>query len=363
MCGFVGYKLNQFDGSFNRELITSAIETIHHRGPDYTGFWESPIQDCAFAHKRLSILDLSDSGNQPFLNPEKNIVVVFNGEIYNYLILKEELLALGYHFHSSSDTEVINLGFSAWGAKLFSKLEGMFSIAILDIKKNKIFLARDRAGEKPLFYYKKDKSIFFSSEIKPLISLDIFRKKIDFHSLGYLFTRGYTPSTKSIFHDVSKLNAAHYLEFNCSSGLHKIHKFWDLEEKINKRKVLFDDQYVLVKKLESLLENSINKQLHADVPVGMLLSGGLDSSLLVALASRQHDNLKTFNVTFKNHKSFNESDHANLIANTFKTDHHEIESSNIDPSMFDRLSEYYDDPIFDTSMIPTFFYDLLTDDY
>jgi asparagine synthase (glutamine-hydrolysing) len=354
MCGFVGYRLNQANQNFDRSLIIPAIETIHYRGPDHTGIWNSPCNKITLAHKRLSILDLSDKGNQPLLNQENDIAVVLNGEIYNYINLKKELLLLGAKFTSTSDTEVINAGYAEWGSELFSKLEGMFSLAIIDNKNSKIYLARDRVGEKPLFFCEKDRSIFFASEIKPLIALEILDKQVDFQSLNSLFSRGYCPSSQSIFSEISKLDAAHYLEFDCKTEKYKIEKYWDLEKKISRSQAPYQNDEVLINKLEALLEASVDKQLNADVPVGMLLSGGVDSSLLVALGSRNNSNLSTFNVAFNNHAKFNESDHARLISDSFNCNHHEIEGSTIDPMMFDRLVEYYDDPIFDTSMIPTF---------
>ena len=353
MCGFVGYKLASPRKEFNDLMLSSAIETIHYRGPDNTGFWKSKEGDIGLAHKRLSIIDISSKGHQPFTYKNEEIVIVFNGEIYNFLDLKRELTLLGEEFHSKSDTEVLVAGYSVWGVDIFSKLEGMFSLAIIDNKLNKVILARDIAGEKPLFYAHQDRSIFFGSEMKPLLSLDISSKEINYQTLYSLFSKGYTPSTKSIFSDIEKLDAAHYLEFNFKSGDIVIKKYWDLEDKIDSKNPNHDQEY-LCDRLESLLESAVNKQLISDVPIGMLLSGGVDSSLLVSLASRNHKDLQTFNVSFNDYEGFNESQHARLIAETYHCNHHEIEASSIDPTLFDTLAEYFDDPIFDTSMIPTF---------
>ncbi len=356
MCGFVGYKIAEPRKEFTDSLLSSAVDTIHYRGPDHTGFWKSGDGNIALAHKRLSIIDTSSKGHQPFTYDNKEIVIVFNGEIYNFLDLKKELSLLGKKFNSNSDTEVIVAGYSAWGTKIFSRLEGMFSLAIVDNKINKIFLSRDIAGEKPLFYLHRGRSIFFGSEIKPLLALDISKKEIDTQSLNLLFLKGYSPSSKTIFSDISKLDAAHFLEFNCNSGEVILRRYWSLEDKIkqlNPNKLTHDLDH-LTKKLENLLQVSVTKQLISDVPIGMLLSGGVDSSVLVSLASRNYKNLKTFNVGFNDYEGFDESQHARLIAETYNCDHHEIEASKIDPSMFDSLAEYYDDPIFDTSMIPTF---------
>ena len=356
MCGFIGYKLEGPKKEFTDSLLLSALETIHYRGPDNTGFWKSKDGEIALAHKRLSIIDLSSKADQPFAYDNEDIVIVFNGEIYNFLDLKKELLLMGKNFYTNSDTEVIVAGYSAWGVKIFSKLEGMFSLAIIDNKLNKVILARDIAGEKPLFYFHKDQSIFFGSEIKPLLALNISHKDINYQSLHSLFSRGHSSSAESIFSDISKVDAAHYLEFDFKTGSIILKKYWDLDLSIvknNPRKLNHDHEY-LSEKLESLLELSVNKQLMSDVPIGMLLSGGVDSSLLVSLASRNFQNLKTFNVSFNDYEGFDESHHARLIAETYNCNHHEIEASTIDPALFNTLAEYYDDPIFDTSMIPTF---------
>jgi asparagine synthase (glutamine-hydrolysing) len=355
MCGFVGYVVGSSKLVKNSTILTDAIETIHHRGPDNTGLWISEDGHTALAHKRLSILDLSERSNQPFEDALNHLITVFNGEIYNYLALRDDLVLLGHSFSTNSDTEVISKGFAEWGSDIFCKLEGMFAIAIIDNKNNKIFLARDRAGEKPLFYSSKSKTFSFASEIKPLLKLNFVNNDIDYESLHHLFNRGYSPSSKSIYSEIAKLDAASYLEFNLTTGKCKIDKFWSIENQLHQANKLphRSDEY-LVGKLETLLEDAIDKQLNADVPVGMLLSGGLDSSLLVGLAARNHDNLNTFNVAFKEYPSFDESSHAKLIANSFNCNHHEIEASTIHPAMFGRLSEFYDEPMFDSSMLPTF---------
>jgi asparagine synthase (glutamine-hydrolysing) len=355
MCGFVGYVVGNSKLVKNSTILTDAIETIHHRGPDNTGLWISEDGHTALAHKRLSILDLSERSNQPFEDDLNHLITVFNGEIYNYLALRDDLVMLGHSFSTNSDTEVISKGFAEWGSDIFCKLEGMFAIAIIDHKNNKIFLARDRAGEKPLFYSSKSKTFSFASEIKPFLKLNFVNNDIDYESLHHLFNRGYSPSSKSIYSEIAKLDAASYLEFNPTTGKCKINKFWSIKNQLHQANKLphRSDGY-LVGKLETLLEDAIDKQLNADVPVGMLLSGGLDSSLLVGLAARNHDNLNTFNVAFKEYPSFDESSHAKLMANSFNCNHHEIEASTIHPEMFGRLSEFYDEPMFDSSMLPTF---------
>jgi len=357
MCGILGYKLDSAIKAPDKKAIKCAIETIHHRGPDNTGFWFSEDGKSCLAHKRLSIIDISDDANQPLLNPQSSIAIIFNGEIYNYQKLKQELINNNYTFNTNSDTEVILVGYEAWGQNLFTKLEGMFAIAIFDLNKSKLLLARDRAGEKPLFYSNINGSIFFSSEIKALLSLDLIKKDINFESLNHLFSRGYSSNTDTIFADISKLDAGYFLEYDFNSGVCNINHFWSLREKsplIYRKPSQHQKERILLNKLENLLEDSVDRQLNADVPIGMLLSGGVDSSLLVALASRSHENLLTFNVKFTGHVQHDESFYARQIAGHFKCNHNEIEASDIEPEIFEELSYFYDEPIFDTSMMPTY---------
>ena len=358
MCGILGYSLDSSCEVFDKSILESAITKIHHRGPDNTGFWFNNDRHIGLAHKRLSIIDISHDGNQPMLNPHSNMVISFNGEIYNYQEIKRELIALGYSFNSSSDTEVLLCGYEAWGCDMFKFLEGMFAFAIYDLKKKKLLLVRDGAGEKPLFYSLVNKSLFFASEIKALLDFNMIERDIDIDALNHLFSRGYSSNTQSIFSNILKLDAGNYLEFDIETRKTKISKFWSLEQKIkesspSKISNNLNSKY-LINKLENLLESSIDKQLNADVPVGMLLSGGVDSSLLVALAARNRNQLDTFTVKFADHAAYDESAHAKQIAEKFGCTHHEIEASSFHPSIFDELSEFYDDPIFDTSMIPTF---------
>ncbi len=358
MCGILGYVLDQNVDTLDEQVIKSAIEKIHHRGPDHTGFWFSKDGKLALAHKRLSIIDTSHHANQPLMSSQRNMSIIFNGEIYNYQNLRQELIDQNYKFKSTSDTEVILNGYQAWGKNLFKKLEGMFAFAIFDLKDNKLFLVRDRAGEKPLFYSHIGDSLFFSSEIKPLLDFDFIKKDINTRSLNHLFSKGYSPNSETIFSDISKLDAGHFLEYELDSGILNIEEYWSLKGKFNERILRNPSEYqneeYLLNKLEVLLENSIDKQLNADVPVGMLLSGGVDSSLLVSLASRNRKNLTTFNVKFSGYSEHDESHYARQIAEHFHCNHHEIEASEIEPNIIEKLSFFYDDPIFDTSMIPTY---------
>jgi len=349
MCGIVGYAFSRINGDhFN---LIEATERIRHRGPDDFGIWNSFDGKVGFGHRRLSILDLTKNGQQPMLDAENKIVVVFNGEIYNFLDIKKQLLIEGYCFNSASDTEVIIYAYKHWGIDFLKRLNGMFSIAIYDLSNSKLILARDRVGEKPLFYNLTDNSIYFASELKALFVNKKLNRKLDFQSFNEYLKIGYVTSNKSILLGYNKLLPGNYLTFCTNSGNVEVKKYWELpnllETYVSKDDLLFN--------LEELLTDSVKKQMVADVPVGVLLSGGLDSSIITALASKVSSKVKTFTVGFPGHAHFDEFNYAKKISNYFGTEHIELEASNPDlESLLPKLAEQFDEPISDSSMIPTF---------
>ena len=360
MCGIVGYAISKTNshGSYSENLQT-AIESLNHRGPDHSAVWFSPQKNIGFAHSRLSILDLSDLANQPMIDASQKYIISFNGEIYNFKELRFELESLGSIFLSGSDTEVILNGFIEWGPNIFQKLQGMFAVSILDLVSSSIFLARDHSGQKPLYFnFDETKEVFiFGSEIKALNKFLIFKNQIDQFGLNQLFSEGYCSGKQSIFAGTCKVNAGSYLKFDYKNQTLDEHIYWDLAEIVNNNNTHSNKKNnldYLTNKLSNLLEQSIELQLNADVPVGLLLSGGVDSSLIVAIASKIKDNLNTFTVRFSEHNEFDEAEHAQLIASKFHTNHIELDASIIKPSIFDELTSHYDEPIFDTSMVPTF---------
>jgi asparagine synthase (glutamine-hydrolysing) len=360
MCGIVGYAISKTHshGPYSGNLQT-AIASLNHRGPDHSAVWFSPKKNIGFAHSRLSILDLSDLANQPMIDPSKKYIISFNGEIYNFKELRSELESLGSIFRSKSDTEVILNGFIEWGPNIFQKLQGMFAISILDLVSSSIFLARDHSGQKPLYFNfdERKEAFIFGSEIKAINKFSIFKNQIDQFGLNQLFSEGYCSGKQSIFADTFKVNAGSYIKFDYKNQKLGEHIYWDLAEIVNRNNthsIKNHDLDFLTNKLSNLLEQSIELQLNADVPVGLLLSGGVDSSLIVAIASKIRDNLNTFTVRFSEHNEFDEAEHAQVIASKFHTNHIELDASIIEPSIFDELTRYYDEPIFDTSMVPTF---------
>ena len=352
MCGIIGITSNK--NQVNKEFLIEGRDSMIHRGPDSSGIWISEDKKIGFGHRRLSIIDLSDSGHQPMTSSDRNLVITFNGEIYNYLQLREELYSLGYKFVSDSDTEVLLKSYEEWGESCIEKINGMFAFAIYDKNNSKIFLARDRAGEKPLFYSSNDDSFYFSSELKGLIKIDMSIKKIDKDSLNIYLSSGYIAGNKSIYENVSKLPPASVLTYDIKTGKKNVSTYWKPIFKNIKTKVNLSKQNQLINELDSLLEDAVKRQMVADVPIGVLLSGGVDSSLITALAARNFSNVNTYTVTFEGHADHDESQHARLISNHFQTNHTEINAASINPEVLSDLAYQYDEPIIDSSMIPTF---------
>ena len=348
MCGIIGY-LNHFPRD-DSAWLKRGIDSLWHRGPDDSGLWFSSDKSIGFGHRRLSILDLSDSASQPMIDKNNRSVLIFNGEIYNYLGLKRQLLNLGYKFDSTSDTEVILHGYNAWGVDLLNRMDGMFAFALYDFDRQILLIARDRVGEKPLYYSKNNSGIRFSSEIKGLLADNSFERKIDVEELDRFLTFGYTSRSGSLFLDIGKLTPASYLIYDRRTGGMESYKYWEpptpLKELVGEREII--DEF------DRLLEDSIKNRLVADVPVGVLLSGGLDSSLITAYAAKTKGRIKTFTAGFPNHGRFDERIHAKKISEYFGTDHYELEINEVTPELLEKLAIQFDDPIADSSIVPTY---------
>ena len=351
MCGFLGIVNNC---EINFKEFNSALKKISHRGPDKSSIWSSEDKKINFGHNRLSIIDLSNNASQPMVDDDNNLVIIFNGEIYNFNEIKSSL-PKNYIFKTNSDTEVLLKAYHYWGDSFVKKLNGMFAFAIYDLKKKRIFAARDRVGQKPFFYYFKDDKFIFGSEIKsiiPLIKHD--DHSVDIKSLNCLFEFGYVPSDNCIINNFKKLPPAHCLTFDLIDKKIEINKYWHIKD-INKKENIMSSKNLLTDFIK-VFDRSVKRHLTSDVPVGVLLSGGIDSSLVTAFASRHINNLKTFTVSFPNQKEFNESKYAKIVSNHFSTDHYELEiDDDLDPAvLLPRLAEQYDEPIFDSSMLPTY---------
>jgi asparagine synthase (glutamine-hydrolysing) len=351
MCGIVGF----LDTDKKNTLLASMLETLHHRGPDDKGTYYDTLQDSTLhlAQSRLSILDLSEQGHQPFISTCKNYVIIYNGEVYNFKEIQTELIALGYTFRSSSDTEVILLAYMEWGVDAVEKFIGMFAFCIYDKPQQKILLFRDRAGVKPLYYYQSGDFFLFASELKSFLKHPKFTKKINKEILPFYFQFGYIPAPYTIYEKCYKLHAGHYLEFNLITKIYQKIQYWDVTKFYAMKKFQKSEDEILAD-LETLLQDAFNLRMVSDVPVGVFLSGGYDSSLVTAILQKNSNKkLNTFTIGFED-KEFNEAEHAKSIAKYLGTNHTEYYCSQKDLlELIQDLPYYYDEPYADSSAIPT----------
>ncbi len=353
MCGISGFI--DFKASSSNEILQSMTDTLHHRGPDDSGYSlyynrEDNFQ-IGLGHKRLSILDLSLHGHQPMLF--EDIEIVYNGEIYNFREIRDELVNLGYHFHSDSDTEVILKSYHKWGIKAIHKFNGMFALSIFDKKKDKVFIIRDRSGIKPLYWYYKDNIILFASELKSFHQHPKFEKKINTDSIALFLQYQYIPEPHSIFENCFKLKAGHYLEINLKTKNIAENKYWDVIDAYNKPKLNISEKEA-INETEKILKSAFEYRMVSDVPVGIFLSGGYDSSLVTAILQKDRtQKLKTFTIGF-HEKGYNETPYAREVANHLGTDHTEYYCTQKDAlEIIPRLVDIYDEPFSDASSIPT----------
>jgi asparagine synthase (glutamine-hydrolysing) len=339
------------------------LSVLRHRGPDHSGYFLLQNGKVFLGHTRLSIIDLSESGHQPMISDCGNFAITFNGEIYNYQEVKKELTKLGYHFRSKSDTEVVLNAYKEWGDKCLGKLNGMFALTIYfkgDDNHPPIFMmARDRAGKKPFYYFHKGKELVFASELKGIYSIIRHGLDIDYRALNYYLSLGYIPNDLCIAKGVRKLPPGHAAKFYIQSGKISIWRYWTPPLPNN---IQIQDQEVLLYELQNLLRDSVRLRLVGDVPVGVLLSGGIDSSLVTAVAAQESpNNIKTFTVGFSGERKYDESTYAKTIADHFNTEHHELAAPDISlPDMLEDIKRFIDEPIGDSSILPTFLVSRLT---
>lgn len=353
MCGILG--IASQSPINNRELLIAQRDTMRHRGPDDAGAWWSNDGHVGLAHRRLAILDLSPAGHQPMQDTREELCVVFNGEIYNFHELRRELETKNHVFRSNSDTEVILAAYREWGTGCLPRFNGMFAFGLYDSRWRRIFLARDRAGEKPLFYRLANGVLTFASELKALMADPTFPRRLDPESLDCYLAFGYVPGDRCILKGVNKLAPAHALAFDLVSGKSRIWRYWELPELPDAQDGSAGvDEVALLEELERLLEDSVQRQLVADVPVGVLLSGGVDSSLTAAMAVRSAAQVKTFTIRFPGYGKYDETEHARLIARHFGTEHSELEAEPSTVELLPLLARQFDEPMIDSSMIPTY---------
>jgi asparagine synthase (glutamine-hydrolysing) len=346
MCGIAGFSL--FDHQEGNTTTLEAMgQAIYHRGPDASGtYLDEKIGLC---HRRLSILDLTEAGNQPMYSADGNLVIVFNGEIYNFLELRAELEQQGVSFKSHTDTEVILALYAREGVQCLDKLNGMFAFALWDITKQELFIARDRLGKKPLYYYSQDGRFAFGSEIKAILALDNIPREVRLDAVYDFFAYQYVPDPKSIFKHIHKLPPAHYMLLN-KNGF-TVHEYWDLSFKNTSHQ----SEEAHKTQLKALLEKVTKQRMVSDVPLGAFLSGGVDSSGVVAMmAEASNSPVKTCTIGFDD-KAFNEADFAREIAEKYKTEHHEYTVHQNVAERLEHIVSFFDEPFADPSLVPTFF--------
>jgi asparagine synthase (glutamine-hydrolysing) len=349
MCGIAG-RIN-FDSSnlIDETELRRMTNSITHRGPDDDGYFID--SNIGLGFRRLSIIDLH-AGHQPLSNHDDDIWITFNGEIYNYQQLRSDLLKEGYRFKTSTDTEVILALYLKYEQNCVDYLRGMFAFVIWDGKRNQLFGARDRFGIKPFYYYINDDSFIWGSEIKVINAVKGINKNISLEALDFYFTYGYIPKEQSIFKQIKKLKPGHsFILKPYQDNKLKITKYWE---------VRFDPDYsksesYWIEFIREELQESVKLELVSDVPLGAFLSGGIDSSSVVAMMSKVSERpVKTFSIGFKE-EEFNELEYARIVAKTFQTEHHELIVEPESISLLPKLVQAYDEPFADDSAIPTYY--------
>jgi asparagine synthase (glutamine-hydrolysing) len=356
MCGIAGYI--SLHKKFTQQQLNNAAAVMQHRGPDADGFYFSENNTVGLAHRRLSILDLSTAANQPMLSGDGRYCIVFNGEVYNFNELKQLLPDKGASLKTSSDTEVILELFAQKGPSCFALLNGMFAFAIYDNKKNTVTLCRDHVGIKPLFYYADDYNLIFASELKVIKKMLGDELSVNSTAIPYFLHLGFIPEPLTIYKHTHKFPSAHYLQIDLHATSfnnlqHSITPFWKLQDAILPG--VWSDKSTAKKQLQDLLYDAVEKQLVSDVPIGTFLSGGIDSSLVTAIAARinGNDKIKTFSIAIDDGK-YNESKFARQVAAHLKTDHHEFAVKEKEVmELVDQLLPAYDEPFADSSAFPT----------
>jgi asparagine synthase (glutamine-hydrolysing) len=350
MCGILG-NIN-FNGTIEKSRFKAMRDTMPYRGPDSNGLWFDDAAKIGLAHLRLSILDPTPAGHQPRVEAAHNCVISYNGEVYNYLEIRAELETKGYTFETGADTEVVLKAYIEYGVDCLKHFNGMFAIAIWDGNKKELFLARDRLGIKPVYYFQNDDEFIFASETKAILKGLDKKPALNVQLIDSYMSFGYIPGENTLHQGIKRLMPGHYGIFK--DGSFSIKQYWDLSFANNSEDKGFD---YYVDGSKKLLESAIDLRLRSDVPLGIFLSGGIDSSAVVGLlADKVKEPLKTFSIGYDFGKGFDETPYAQIIADKFKTDHHEIK---ITPAQFKEFIPEYislmDEPVTEAAAISLFF--------
>jgi asparagine synthase (glutamine-hydrolysing) len=356
ICGILDY--SHTETGIDQQLLKRMTDVIAHRGPDDDGSYISDDKKVGLGFRRLSIIDLSPAGHQPMSNEDGSIWIVFNGEIYNHTAIRAELEAKGYRYHSKTDTETIIYGYQEWGTKIFTRMYGMWDLAIWDGRKKQLVCARDRIGIKPLYYTFQNGRFLFGSEIKSILQHPAMTPELDEEGLNYYLTFLMSAAPGTMFKGINKLEPGHFLIVRADGGFTK-EKYWDLLDycsDANKLPANVSEKEV-EEEIIRLLRQSIKDRMMSDVPFGVFLSGGIDSSVNVALMAELMDRpVQTFTVGFKELEKYNELEYAHKIVDRFKTNHHEILIDHNDAvDIFDKLVWHEDEPNGDPVCIPLYY--------
>lgn len=362
MCGINGiiFDKNQSHSNDFRMELSRMNQLIEHRGPDDSGMYVH--QNVLMGMRRLSIIDIT-TGHQPMLNEDQSLCIVFNGEIYNYKVLRNELEESGVHFTTQSDTEVVLKMYERYGKNCVERLNGMFAFSIHDVAAQKVFIARDRFGEKPLYYTTVDHQFVWASELKSIINNHHKLRQISYNGLNLYLSLTYIPAPFTIFDGVYKLKAGHHLTVNTETLTVEIEKYWDATPKYaaNEPGISYEEAQ---HQIEQIMVNAIEERMIADVPLGVFLSGGVDSSIVAAVMAKvSKQKIKTFSVGFKN-KRYDESERAQIVADHIGSEHHLFILDHTDLlQMMDKVILNYDEPFADPSSLPTYFLSKQTANY
>ncbi len=358
MCGIGGIVSRAdrplFDGS--EAVSRNMAVRMRRRGPDRQAAWAAPSSRCVLGHARLRVIDL-ETGDQPMRNEDASVVVLLNGEIYNYRELREQLRGRGHHFRTMSDTEVVVHGYREWGLEVASHLDGMFAFAVWDEREQRLLLGRDRVGKKPLFVYQDEGILAFSSEMKGLLEIPGVDLGLNTSALPLYLTYGYVPSPGTFYEKIEKLPPASCLVME--NGSSRIWSYWDVT--FERRAVPYDEAKVEVRRL---VEAGVERRLESDVPLGAFLSGGVDSTVVVAVMARLLDEpVRTFSIGFEGAPAYDETRFAQMAAERLGTVHTEFKVGPQSVDLLDRLVDAYDEPFADSSAIPTYLVSALARDH
>lgn len=342
MCGICGFNFE------DRELLKEMANAIRHRGPNAVGYFSD--KNVSLGSRRLSIIDLSKAGNQPMFNEDGSIALVYNGEIFNFKEIRERLIKNGHDFNSNTDSEVIVHAYEEYGVDCLSYFNGFWGFALYDAKKHLLFLSRDRLGLKPLYYYYDGSKLVFASEIKAIIKDKTIKKTLNLDALSCFLTYRYIPSDLTIFNNIKKLKPAHYALLEIKTGKLKTKRYWDIPLSTANR-----NENIIKKEIIELLKDSVKRRLISDVPLGVYLSGGIDSSSIVAMMKEFSDDISTYSLAFEHDKIGNELKYAKKVSEYFGTRHNEIIISTDIIKELPKIVWHLDEPMSDPAAVPVYY--------